>query len=499
MKSKQDDLRHGQDLAEGGEVDGAYAIANRYLKQDPNDFQALTLMTHILLQSDKPTLAYSLAKRVTQLVPSLSGAWLNMGRAAADLWMSTEAVRCYKKSIKTATDDKQKHMALVNMCATLIDTGRVDEGEVYAHLALEIDPENQKTISNLGFCQLAQRNWKEGWPNYHKSLGIDWRPRTQYNDEPEWDGKKAGKVVLYAEQGIGDVISFASMIPDASKKAKIIFDCDPKLQGLMKRSFPDITIYGTRFQDNMMSWRKEDREFDASLSIGQIAEFFRLSDESFPGTAFLKADPDRVLQWKALFKTKKKPSIGIAWRGGILKTGSKYRQWTLQQLVPLLRSVDAHWVCLQYRPAGEEIAAFKKKYPDIDLVEYPHGTLTADYDDTAAMVEALDHLVCMQSAVTHLAGALGKSVWVFVPQNSQWRYGGDGEDYIWSKSVRIIRQTKRGEWDIDIKRVGEELSERFNGANMGGDDIKAHRLNGGKARTRLQVRERPSSQPAPET
>ena len=100
------------------------------------------------------------------------------------------------------------------------------------------------------------------------------------------------------------------------------------------------------------------------------------------------------------------------------------------------------------------------------------------------MVMAMDQLVCMQSAVTHLAGALGKEAWVFVPQNSQWRYGGDGEDYIWSRSVRIIRQSKRGEWDADIKRTGRELTQRY----LGTDGKQADRLNGGKPSARLPVR-----------
>lgn len=484
MRSKADDLELGRDMAEVGDVDGAYLIANRYLKQDPNDYQALTLMTHIMLQSDKPTIAYSLAKRVTQLMPKAPGGWLNMGRAAADLWLANEAVRSYKKSIKLSFNDHQKQLALINMCATLIDTGRFDEAEPYARQALQIDPQNQKSLANLGFCQLAQRKWKKGWKNYHKSLGIDWRPKTQYFDEPEWNGKKTGKVVLYAEQGIGDVIGFASMVPDAQKRADIILDVDPKLEGLMKRSFPDASVYGTRFAKNQNSWTESDQDVDASFPLGQLGEFFRQKDEDFPGTAYLKADPDRVLQWKALFKTKKKPVIGISWRGGILKTGSKYRQWTLEQILPLLKSVDAHWVSLQYRPAGDEIAQFLKSHPEIDLVEYPHGTLTADYDDTAAMVMALDHMVCMQGAVTHLAGAMGKDVWVFVPQNSQWRYGGDGEDYIWSKSVRIIRQSKRGEWDSDIKRTATELSRLFSpGTGVGRHGDKADRCPAGESRT----------------
>ena len=458
--SRAHDLALAQDLSENGQLDDAYIIANRYLKHNPNDPEFLTIMVHVLLSSQKPAVAYSLAKRVTQIAPRSSGAWLNMGMAAGDLWIHKEAVRSYKKALTLAFKEEQKLLILINMCAVLIDSGHFEEAEPYAKKAIEIDPENLKAISNLGFCQLAQRNWKEGWPNYHKCLGISWRPATQYFNEPEWDGKKTGRVVLYAEQGLGDVLSFASMVPDAQKKAKIVLDIDAKLQGLLQRSFPKASVYGTRLQQDNLPWRQEDTEIDASLSMGQIAEFFRLRDEDFPGTPYLIPDPDRVFMWKSLFKKKKKPVIGIAWRGGIMKTGSKYRQWDLEQLLPILK-LDAHWVSLQYKPAAQEIEVFKKKHPEIDIVEYPHGTLTNDYDDTAAMVAAMDHVVCMQTAVTHLCGGLGVPVWVFIPKNSQWRYGGGGEDYIWAKSVRIIRQQVRGEWEEDIKRVGGELSALF--------------------------------------
>lgn len=252
MNSRQADLLKGQDLAESGRVEEAFAVANRYLKHNPNDPDFLTLMVHTLIQNEKPTIAYSLAKRVTQILPRAPGAWLNLGRAAADMWLAKDAVRAYKKSLALSFLPEQKQAALVNMCATLIDFGRFEEAEPYALQAIEIDPKSHKSIANLGFCQLAQRKWVPGWENYHKSLTEQWRPRTQYFDEPEWDGSEANRVVLQAEQGIGDVIGFASMIPDVQKKVKnVVFECDPKLVGLMKRSFPDITVYGTRFTDNV--------------------------------------------------------------------------------------------------------------------------------------------------------------------------------------------------------------------------------------------------------
>jgi tetratricopeptide (TPR) repeat protein len=459
------DIERARQAAETGELDLAYKIANAHLKRDPNDPEFLTIMVHSMLQAEKTVVAYSMAKHVCELRPKFPNAWLNLGKAAADLWQTNEAIRCYKKSIKLARNDEEKQLALVNMCAVLIDNGKFDEAEPYARTVLEMDPDSVKARANLGFCQLANRNWKEGWGNYHYSLGSDWRPRNNYFGEKEWDGSEVDKLIIYAEQGIGDVVGFASMIPDAQKKAKrIIFDCDAKLAGLMQRSFPDIQVYGTRTM-KQLPWLKEDTEnVDASCAVGLMGEFFRPTTESFPGTKYLTADPDRVFMWKSLFESKKKPVIGVSWRGGLIKTAAKHRQWNLEQLLPLFKSIDAHWVSLQYKPAGEEIAAFKEKHPEIDLVEYPHGTLTPDYDDTAAMVEAMDHLVCMQSAVTHLAGALGKPVWVFVPQCSQWRYGGDGEDYVWSKSVRIMRQTTAGEWSEDIERCAKELKRRFSPA-----------------------------------
>jgi hypothetical protein len=283
-------------------------------------------------------------------------------------------------------------------------------------------------------------------------------------DEPDWEGQP-GKVVLSAEQGIGDVLSFASMIPDAAQKADIVFEVNKKLKNLLVRSFPTVKVYGTRETtefDKDQLWDEEDRKIDYSLSIGQCAEFLRTKDEDFPGTPYLVPDPDRVLMWRTLFKSKGKPAIGIAWTGGIMKTGSKNRTVTLETLLPLFQSVDAHWVCLQYKPAGKEIALFKKDHPEIDLVEYPHATLTPDYDDTAGLVAALDQVICMQTAITHLAGGLGVPCWTLIPDESQWRYGEDYEDFLWAKSVRLIRQKLRG-WPEVITDVAGQLNAHYAG------------------------------------
>lgn len=255
---------------------------------------------------------------------------------------------------------------------------------------------------------------------------------------------------------MGDEISFASMVPDAIEACrKVIIDCDPRLAGLFARSFPQAAVYGTRKHKahDCSMWNKADRAFDASLPIGQVGEYFRTSEDSFPGTPYLVADPDRVTMWKALFAEKRKPVIGIAWNGGIPKTGQRFKKWTLEQMLPVFRSIDAHWVSLEYKPAGHDIEAFKRAHPDIDIKEYPHATLTTDYDNTAAMVKALDLVFCTQTAVAHLGGALGVPTIVCVPPISQWRYGGDGDSIPWYRSVKVKRG---GNWDFSA--LGDDIA-----------------------------------------
>jgi hypothetical protein len=124
----------------------------------------------------------------------------------------------------------------------------------------------------------------------------------------------------------------------------------------------------------------------------------------------------------------------------------------------VFRSIDAHWVCLEYKPAGQEIEAFRKKYPDIDIKEYPHATLTKDYDDTAAMVSSLDMVFCMQTAVAHLGGGLGVPTWVCVPPISQWRYANHKDRIPWYSSMRVIRQ-ENGHWNFT--KIGGEIAAHF--------------------------------------
>lgn len=459
--NRQIDLALADELTKRGELDDAWAKVEPHLTENPDDALALGVASVILKKAKKLPVAYHMARRAAELAPEKFAAWHNLARIADELWLVSESERCHRKAIKCALNAKQKARALASLGALFINCGEFAKALPLCQQAVMADPELVIARANVGFCQLAAKNWAEGWENYAYSLGTDVRKRVQYKSEPQWDGTPDLRIAVYGEQGLGDEISFASMFPDAIAQCeKVVIDCDKRLVELFKRSFPKARVYGTRTEKHL-AWETEDKDIHASAAMGSLGAFYRQSAESFPGTPYLVADPDRVEMWRALWAVKckpyRKPVIGIAWSGGMRHTGSKYRRWSLEELLPLFRAIDAHWVCLEYKDASAEIAAFKARHPEVDLVQYPFGTLTKDYDDTAALVASLDKVIAMQTAVVHLAGALGKDCLVFVAKTSQWRYGETGDSVPWYRSVKVFRQKKLGDWAPTIEEAAAQL------------------------------------------
>lgn len=407
--------------AETGEYAKAAKLAEKKLQDNPKDVGWLCLYVFCLEKLGNISAAYHMCKQLCLIAPRDASVWLNMTNLASRLWLTKEAINAGRKGLEVATKDKDVVELNVNLGCVFVDNGKYDSSLKYFEAALKINPEADKAISNSGFVYLANGDWEEGWKRYRKSLGQQWRTRRSYQTPPEdeWDGTPGKKILLYGEQGIGDQICFASMLEDCAKENEIIIDVAPKLKRLFARSFPDIIVHGTLGLE-YRPWPKEDREFDASLPMGQIGEYYRLTDESFlPRDPYLVADEERALMWRALWATKDKPVIGIGLSGGIQKTGAKYRRSAWEDFLPLFKAIDAHWVSLEYKPSPE-FAAFCETH-DVDLKEYPHATLTDDYDDTAALVSSLDCVVSVPTSVWHLAGSLGTPLVALKHRHPCWK------------------------------------------------------------------------------
>lgn len=447
-------------LCEEQRYEEAWQIVEMLMEKYPKKANPVILGTYILWKWRKFPLAYHLGIHSVHMAPQECAAHQNAAVAAHEIWLCDEAEYLLKTALRLANNDEEKGHCLLSLASIYIDTGQFTKAEETSRQALKYVPDNAKAKANLGFALLGQRKW-EGWDWYSYSQGLNARRVMQYANEGPWDGTKNLTVACYGEQGLGDELSFASMVPDAIKDCeKVIIDCDERLQGLFQRSFPQAKVYGTRNQQQL-AWAEEDRRIDASISLGELGKFYRRTDESFTGAPYLVADPDRRLMWRTLFDTAKKPVIGIAWTGGLYHTGAKFRRLDLEGLYTTMRSIDARYVSLQYKDASKEIAEFKKKHPDIDIVQYPFGTLTDDYDDTAAMVAEVDLVICMQTAVAHLAGGLGKDCWVLLPKYSQFRYGEKGDTIPWYKSLKVFRQRSLQDWHGPLGEVTYQLRQRY--------------------------------------
>jgi tetratricopeptide (TPR) repeat protein len=419
----------------------------------------LTVATQIWFKQRKITVAHVFAQRAVEVDPQNAYAWSNLGMLEEQLYRFDKAEAAFKRGLSVAKSDDAKGNLYLNWASALVNKGDWEAAEPIARQAYRRRPESQKTRANLGMVCLARGEWAEGWPLYDAIIGFDnSRRKVQYRGEPVWDGSPGKRIVIYGEQGLGDEVCFASMIPDALERSRsVVIDCTDKLAGLFRRSFPKATVYGTRWETGL-GWDKQDAEIDASVSMGGLGRWFRNDAASFPRTPYLEADPERRAMWRALFDRQRKPVIGIAWTGGVPWTGDRYRKWTLDDLLPVFRSVDAVWVSLQYKDAGKEIAAFRARHPDIDLRQYAYATLTQDYDDTAALVAECDLVFSMQTGVIHLAGALGKDCWCFVNSHPGWRYGASGDSMPWYRSVRLYRQ----DGDVwPLVKAAEDLRARF--------------------------------------
>ncbi len=446
-------LREASRLRDAGELDDAAAICERVLAEDPNHPIALTVASAILESAGKAPYAYSMAKRVTELRPDRPEGWINLGRCAQQLWRMDEAMACGTRALPLVAGPTQKVQVLCNIASLLIDQGRFSEAEDYARQALAVNPKHGKSRHNLGLCLMSRREWAEGFKEYGASVGTENRQRFSFGGENDWDGTPGQRVAIYGEQGLGDEIAFASMFDEAiAVNAHTVIECDKRLTGLFKRSFPGASVYGTRGQKDGLPWALEDQRLDASIISGQLGETFRKSDNDFHSRAYLKSDPERTAIWRAYFATLRKPTIGVAWSGGTFANAGLFRHVPLKDWAPIFDSIDANWVSLQYRDAAEEVAGTRVR-------QYAAATLTKDYDDTAALVAACDAVIAVPTAVVHLAGALGVPTFGMKSSHSCWKFAGGLRFH---PQVQLIENT--GDWSKTVRSTADAIRNTLFGS-----------------------------------
>lgn len=448
-------------LCEAGELDESLRIAERVMQYDPHNPLAIAVAGMCNMKANRLGTAYQLFRRVLEY-DNREEVWNNLGYCLGERHANLqEAITWYEKCI----EGKDAATALSNLAMVYSKMGDHVRAIDHAEAAIAINPEMKTPKINAAMSMLAMRRWADGWEWYDEALGRHpSRPMPDYGmDLPQWDGS-GGCVILSREQGLGDEIMFASMFQDAIDRAEhVIIDCEPRLVGLFRRSFPTATVLTSR---NGQIALPEPRNVDAFMLFGSLGRLFRNNDADFAGKngGYLVPDFGRVLQWRALFDAMpKRPKIGIMWQGGTADTGEDVRSLELESLLPVLQ-LDADFISLNHRPgADREVREFTAKH-GYKIWHFDRIHRTGDYDDTAAVISALDCVVSVTTAAIHMAGALGKKTYCLVPKQAAWRYGTEGDAMPWYGSVKLYRETETG-WRAPIMLIANDLGLKIKAKN----------------------------------
>jgi tetratricopeptide (TPR) repeat protein len=425
-----------------GRLDAAENGCQAALRLKRSCAEAYQVLGHVLSDLGRPEDAMAAYREALRHKPDLPDLYSNLGLALRQADRLEEAVEAVRLGIKRAPDDAQ---ALGNLAGMLKELARPADAEASYRQALRLQPGDATLHVNLGVALLLAGRLAEGWEEY------EWRfragaARLPPCDRPQWHGEPlAGRTLLIrAEQGLGDTIQFCRHVPSVPADGRLIFEVQPGLRRLMS-CLPGITQFVTVGEALP--------QFDLYCPLLSLPRL--MSDTGAP-VPYLTAEPDRVKLWRDRLGTDG-CRIGIAWQGNPASAAERGRSVPLHHFLPLAQMPGVRLISLQKHHGLEQLAAA----PAGLRIE----TLGEDFDegpdafiDTAALMQSLDLVVTSDTSVAHLAGALGRPVWVALKHVPDWRWLLEGDKIAWYPTMRLFRQAERGDWDGVFARIAEALA-----------------------------------------
>ena len=448
-------FRLGVIAAQSEDYIGARKLLEKAVTCDPHFGDGWNALANIEKLHEHWEEAERLYQRALALNPGAAAVWSNLGLCLREAGRFDEAQTALQRALELAPNFAE---ALLNLATVAVDQGRPQLALEMLHRVLALEPDLAEAHTALAHLLLQDGDFAAGWREYEWRFKCIDAKRQPQHTIARWDGTpiKDRVLLVRAEQGLGDQIMFASCLPDAIERAGVcLIECDPRLVALFTRSFPQARVFPYRAKRDPQ-WAHCGHAPDYQIHLGSLPGLFRRHAADFPQRgAYLHADPTRVEHWREqLVRLGPGRKIGISWRGGAPRTRRTSRTAALAELAPLWSQKDIVFVSLQYGDCGDELIEFVSQTGN--AVTHWQQALD-DSDETAALVCALDLVISVQTAVVHLAGALGKPVWVLVPVVPEWRYMAHGARMPWYATVNLVRQTVRGDWASVCRDVAKGL------------------------------------------
>ena len=351
--------------------------------------------------------------------------------------------------------------AASNRGNSLLDLGRMEEALEAHQAAVERDPSSAGARYNLALTQLRLGDWERGWAGYEARWHFrEVHRRPRIFRQPRWRGENlhGERVLLHAEQGLGDTIQFCRYAALVAARGGVpILQVQPAAERLM-RSLA-VACAGLAQTAELGA---DPPEFDLECPLLSLPAVFRTSIDTVPWEgAYLGADAELAAE-----KYAQVPGsgvglrVGLAWAGNPRYKADGARSMRLTTLLPLLRAVDSTWISLQKGEAAEQLTGLPLDF-GIDVCVWDGSSRDQDLAETAALVAGLDLVITTDTSIAHLAGAMDKPVWILLPHLSDWRWMQEMETTPWYPSARLFRQTAPGDWQGVLERVIAALDAHF--------------------------------------
>jgi tetratricopeptide (TPR) repeat protein len=399
----------------------------------------------------QPAQAEACHRRALELKPNFAEALSNLGNTLNEQGKLDEAAACYRRALalRPALADAHSNLGLA-----LHSLGKPAEAMGCYRQALALKLGFAAARYNLGLSLLQLGQYEEGWREY------EYRPEgahaPQRFSQPLWTGERAeGRTILICnEQGYGDTIQFAryvSLVKARSGAHRVVLETQPPLARLFAQNggFEAEIAPGRNLEEITLP----PFDFHVSLLSLPLAlqQFEPLQKESY-----LHANPELRHTWHQKLAVRSGIRVGLVWAGSPLHRQNRRRSMRAEQFQPLLQIPGLELYSLQGGPESAQGQALA----EAGLIDLTAGI--ADFADTAAILAELDLIITVDTAIAHLAGALGRPVWLLLPFPAEWRWGMAGEATPWYPSMRLFRQPAPGDWETVVQRVESELRRLAN-------------------------------------
>ena len=481
-------LAQAIDAHEQGQNLAARGLLERLVRQAPEDAEVRLWAGILAFETGDYPEAATHFRHASRLAPQLAIAHYNLALCLEAQQENQEAIAAYSRAIDCQPDHVQAynnrgillaaegHLELAlhdyeqairlapdyadgyfNRGVLRAEQDRLSEAEQDYQRAIALDPNHEAAQFALAVCWLTLGRWQQGWPHYewrwrYAAVNRSRPPRMA----PPWDGHSSlqGKrLLLDYEQGYGDCLQFCRFVPAmAALGAEIQLRIQPALRPLLD------SLSGVQ----RLIYDEPPHPCDYQLNLMSLPALLAITPENIPaGQGYLSAPPERIAHWQQHLSELNlpRPRIGLAWAGSPNHSNDRQRSLPLAQLLAALPP-GFSYISLQreLRPGD---SALLQAHPEI----HPLGHQLADFADSAALCRELDLVICVDTAIAHLCGALGVPVWVVLPFAADWRWLRRREDSPWYDSARLFRQPQPGDWAGALASIAQQLTDILGRSN----------------------------------